>query len=62
MKRGIARATAAAAIGIAAVVATATPAAAASSRCLVGSSGTCTTAVVGAHSGGHFVDYLVNNI
>ncbi|MEU0878555.1 hypothetical protein ABZ345_08165 [Lentzea sp. NPDC005914] len=51
----------------AAAVCTAAPASAdpiqtmASSRCVVGSSGNCTTAVVGANSSGHWVDYYVNN-
>lgn len=62
MRRGIARAAAAAAVGVAAVVATATPAMAASSRCLVGSSGNCTTAVIGANSTHRMVDYVVNNV
>lgn len=33
----------------------------ASSRCVVGSSGNCTTAVVGANAAGHWLDYYVNN-
>ncbi|MFC3892902.1 hypothetical protein ACFOWZ_15605 [Lentzea rhizosphaerae] len=34
----------------------------ASSRCLVGWSGDCTTAVVGAHPSGHWIDYWINNV
>ncbi|HEX6681983.1 MAG TPA: hypothetical protein VF062_04280 [Candidatus Limnocylindrales bacterium] len=33
----------------------------ASSRCYVGSSGNCTTAVVGAHAAGHWIYISVNN-
>ena len=33
----------------------------ASSLCLVGTSGNCTTAVIGADPSQHFVDYTVNN-
>jgi hypothetical protein len=33
----------------------------ASSTCIVGSSGTCTTAIVKANGSGHFVDIDVNN-
>lgn len=61
MRRGIVRASIAALAGIAAVVATATPAQAASSQCFVGTSGDCTTAIIGAHGQGHFVDYVINN-
>ncbi len=60
MKRGIARAAAGTVIGVAAVVATATPAAAASSQCFVGSSGNCTTSALHAQYG--TVDIIVNNI
>jgi hypothetical protein len=34
----------------------------ASSRCLVGWSGDCTTAVVGANASGHWIDYWINNV
>lgn len=56
---------------VAAAASTAVPASAsttdpiqimASSRCVVGSSGTCTTSVVGANSAGHYVDYGINNL
>ena len=54
----------------AAAAGTATPASAsaepiqitASSQCLVGWSGNCTTAIVGANSAGHWVDYWINNV
>jgi hypothetical protein len=54
----------------AAAASTATPASAsvtdpvqimASSHCVVGSSGNCTTGVVGANSTGRYIDYYVNN-
>ena len=72
MARAITRAVIASTAGVAAAMA-ASPASAsvpaedpiqimASSRCLVGTSGNCTTAVIGAHPTGHFVDYVVNNI
>jgi hypothetical protein len=52
----------------AAAASTATPASAsgqvevmASSRCVVGSSGNCTTGVIPANPAGQFIDYLVDN-
>ena len=61
MARGIVKAVVAGAAGVLAAVVVAAPAQAASSRCVVGSSGTCTTAVVRGHATYNFVDYVINN-
>ena len=61
MRRKITLAGVAGVLGTAATLFAASPAQAASSRCLVGSSGNCTTSIIAANASGHFVDLFVDN-